>query len=259
MTKFLIPFSLNFVSDCPDTLITIVSNTAHMLGCLYPSSVEIRSALDPHLSPLSTYALDSDYLREHGPNHWIQWVTKSVIAFGTKAGAISISRLSDTTIQPPHVTSISRVITGAFSCYGFLGLCTQDCEVLFLSPDGCVLTSYTFDFGSGGFRNPHFYSPSILASIVNSKPSFLSIPSSSVRKQKKPDLSFFSIQNAVLLASNTTKEILTTASNESHPPQFTFVQSLILLVERNLIGAAEDKVVKKIVGCRTSSGIFRTF
>jgi hypothetical protein len=180
-------------------------SASNLLACLYPSSIEIRSLLDRNLPILSTFPLNSDSF------NWIQWITRSLIAFGNSTGTIQLSRVDGGVIQPPRILSIEHIITGVFSCYGVLGICAQDSKILFFDGEGCALTKYQFDFGPGGLKNPRFYSPSILVSVVNSKACFLRIPSAAVRKQKGLELSFGGRENVVLVAYNATGEVVAVA------------------------------------------------
>jgi hypothetical protein len=210
MARALLPHSVATAAESA-ALIAIAPSAPGFLACLSATSLELRSLLDPHLPLLSAHSRDADSVRLHGSNHWLAWVTRSTLAFGTCAGAVFLARIADSAIAPPAAVSTGRVITGAFACHGALGVCTQDCALLILGADGAALASYAFDFGAGGFRGPRFYAPSVMVSLVSAKPCFLWIPLAAVRKPKKLDLSFFSIENAVLLAYSATREVLAAA------------------------------------------------
>jgi hypothetical protein len=207
-----VPFRLEEIATASDILV-VAQSPAGFLAHLSSTSLTVRSSGDPSFPVLSTFTRDPDSLEQRGSNHWVQWITRSAIAFGTCAGTIFISAVDDAgVIQPPVTATLAYVITGTFACHGSLGICCANCRIFFFAPSGRPLSSYQLQLGGAGFKGPHFHAPAALATVLDSKPLLVTIPSSAVSKKKKLTSTQFPDENVAMLAFNSPRSFLTAAT-----------------------------------------------
>ena len=209
----MIPLEHSMVCEM-EGVIAIARGPLSLFGYLTESAVTVRDAGSLRQRVVAEFARTKESVDELGPNHWIQWVKRGVLVFGTRDGKCFVCVVKGDGVELKKTVDLQVAITGTFACHGVLGVCASDSQILFVNEDGDVQMSYKFEFGGAGFRHPKFYAPFSLLMIADNKPFSVAIPKAPKRKpnkQKPLTMTFFSIDNPTLLAFNTTNGLLAAA------------------------------------------------
>lgn len=146
---------------------------SNLIGILTSSNVIISDISQFEPKKICEYKRNEESIHEFGMNHWIQWMSKDTIAFGTRTGIIFIYYFGDdSSRQSLIVVKLNQVITAQFSYSQYLGIFSyfQDQTFLiFISPLGQKV--YMNSPGiSRKITDTTFYSPNLIIGLMDQKP-----------------------------------------------------------------------------------------
>ena len=106
----------------------------------------IKNLISKDFDQISNFLRDDDSMSKYGYNHWLEWMNNSFLAVGTQAGHIFIFSLSEEGKIISHSSfHFPHFITTHSACYSALVLAQTGPLLSFISPDGEVRSTITFD------------------------------------------------------------------------------------------------------------------
>lgn len=152
---------------------------SNLLATATSARVSLRDTGAWDVPEISSIERSPDEISKSGPLTWIKFVSPHLLAFGTSSGVVFLSPVDDIKkLGPPIEVRISKVILSSFSCYGHLGLCTSNGEVLLLSNSGSITFSIKLAEGPISLRCAAFCPP-FLSCVVDDHPCFVTIDETS--------------------------------------------------------------------------------
>lgn len=120
---------------------------------------------------VSNYQRDEESIQKYGQNHWIQWIDKENIAYGTCAGTIFHQKIdSEGQFLEPTVISIEKIIVSTFIAKNLLGICTSTSEIFLYDPQRKIKQKIQLPPEIGAIKNPMFQEPYTLYGLANNRP-----------------------------------------------------------------------------------------
>jgi len=182
---FQIPFEIRGISHISDVFIVKSSKKCSLVAFVTQKSVLIRDSQKIDCPHVITAERTQESLNLHGPNNWFEWIDKSAFAYGTCSGVVMIQTILDGFLLTEPIykqTDISIVST--FSSLGYIGLCSIDSSIFFLSRSGDIISRIYLNKAGQSIRNAIFHYPSTLSCIVGGTPCISIINRDTIEKNE---------------------------------------------------------------------------
>lgn len=171
-----------------------------MCALLGSDLIQIYDNMDPKFSSIFSYRRDFRSLKQHGTNHWFQWLNNDTFAFGSCPGYVLLFK--SITEKKPIEFSVGSVISSTFVAYQYLGLCLYGPTITFISSSGETISTISIPSASSFVKEARVYENNTLSVFVNGLPFLTDLSKSGIENKRKFSLRKFNAEKIVSICIN---------------------------------------------------------
>lgn len=140
----MIPFNCESCFEALNIFSITKDPTNRFYSAITTDSVLIFDATDLLFPLIATYKRSEESIHSQGPNHWIKWINKSIISFGTYAGSYFCIKFDDINYQfsgSLFTTNVNGVISDVFSYQNMIGICVIGPKILLVNSNAQIVST----------------------------------------------------------------------------------------------------------------------